>query len=396
MSPASSSCPRPRGGLLRPFAGCAVLSVVLASAPPYALAQVDRAPVAPPPALAQADQPRVPPAVATGQTGQEALPHVVVLATGGTIASTYDEEIGALRAALTGDEIVESVEGLAEIARVSVEQVANVNSRDMTPDIWLRLSRRANELLSTGDVAGIVVTHGTDTLEETAYFLDLTVTSEKPIVVVGAQRAPTMYDTDGPRNMLDAVRVAISDEAVGMGTMVVMNGQINAAREVTKTNTLDVETFQTLDFGLLGVADIETVRFYRAPTRRQTIPLPDDVELGYVHIHTEYAGSDGRALELLLEDGGLDGVVVAGLGLAHVSTPTLRVLEKVRAAGIPVVVASRVLTGRIVPLYANNVDLLNMGAVQADNLSPQKARVLLMVAMTATTDPDELRAYFSR
>lgn len=328
---------------------------------------------------------------------EAALPHVVVLATGGTIASTYDEEIGALRAALTGDEIVEAVEGLSEIADVSVEQVANVNSRDMTPEIWLRLSRRANELLARPDVAGIVVTHGTDTLEETAYFLDLTVTSDKPVVMVGAQRAPTMWDTDGPRNMLDAVRVAVSDEAVGMGTMVVMNGQINAAREVTKTNTLAVETFQTLDFGLLGVADIDAVRFYRAPTRRQTIALPAAAELADdVVIAAQYAGADARGLELRLEAGELDGVVVAGLGLAHVSTPTLEVLRKVRAAGIPVVVSSRVTTGRIVPLYANNIDLLEMGAVQADNLSPWKARVLLMVAMTRTTDPEELRGYFQR
>ena len=324
------------------------------------------------------------------------LPRVVVLATGGTIASTYDEEIGALRAALTGDEIVQAVEGLSEIAEVSVEQVANVNSRDMTPAIWLDLSRRANELLARPDVAGVVVTHGTDTLEETAYFLDLTVTSEKPVVVVGAQRAPTMYDTDGPRNLLNAVRVAVSAEAVGMGTMVVMNGQINAAREVTKTNTLDVETFQTLDFGLLGVADIETVRFYRAPLRRQTIALPERAELGNVVIVTEYAGSDGRAIELLLEDGNLDGIVVAGLGLAHVSTPTLAALRQVRDAGIPVVVASRVLTGRIVPLYANNIDLLDMGAVQADNLSPQKARVLLMVALTHSASTDDLREIFAR
>ncbi len=337
------------------------------------------------------------PAGAAGQAVTDAeLPRVVVLATGGTIASTYDEEIGALRAALTGDEIVEAVEGLDTIARVSVEQIANVNSRDMTPEIWLRLSRRANELLALPDVAGVVVTHGTDTLEETAYFLDLTVTPEKPVVVVGAQRAPTMWDTDGPRNMLDAVRVTVSPEAVGMGTMVVMNGQINAAREVTKTNTLDVETFRTLDFGLLGVADIEAVRFYRAPTRRQTIPLAADAELGNVVIISEYAGSDGRALELLLDDGGLDGVVVAGLGLAHVSTPTLGALRRVRAAGIPVVVASRVPTGRIVPLYANNVDLLEIGAVEADNLSPWKARVLLMVAMTRTNDPSALQAIFDR
>lgn len=335
-------------------------------------------------------------AVPTPAVSQAELPRVVVLATGGTIASTYDEEIGALRAALTGDEIVSAVPGLSDLARVSVEQVANVNSRDMTPAIWLELSRRANALLAMPDVAGVVVTHGTDTLEETAYFLDLTVASEKPVVVVGAQRAPTNYDTDGPRNMLNAVRVAISDEAIGMGTMVVMNGQINAAREVTKTNTLDVETFQTLDFGLLGIADVEAVRFYRAPTRRQTVPLDPDVVLPNVAIVSEYAGSDGRQIRLLLEDGSLDGLVVAGLGLAHVSTPTLEAIRQVRAQGIPVVVASRVLTGRIVPLYANNIDLLEIGCVQSDNLSPQKARVLLMAAMTRTTDTDELRRYFDR
>jgi L-asparaginase len=130
--------------------------------------------------------------------------------------------------------------------------------------------------------------------------------------------------------------------------------------------------------------------------RRQTIALDPNVELGNVVIISEYAGSDGRAIDLLLEGGNLDGVVVAGLGLGHVSTPTLAALARVRAQGIPVVVASRVLTGRIVPLYANNIDLLNMGAVQADNLSPQKARVLLMVAMTRTRDTEALRAYFER
>ncbi len=332
----------------------------------------------------------------TGALSQDELPRVVVLATGGTIASTYDEEIGALRAALTGDEIVSAVPGLDEIARVSVEQIANVNSRDMTPAIWLELARRANELLAMPDVAGVVVTHGTDTLEETAYFLDLTVASDKPVVVVGAQRAPTYFDSDGPRNMLNAVRVAVSEEALGMGTMVVMNGQINAAREVTKTSTLDVETFRTLDFGLLGVADLEEVRFYRRPTRRQTIELAPDAQLPNVAIVSEYAGADGRQIRLLLEDGNLDGLVVAGLGLAHVSTPTLEAIREVRARGIPVVVSTRVLTGRIVPLYANNVDLLAIGCVQADNLSPQKARVLLMAAMTRTTDPEGLRAYFDR
>jgi Asparaginase, N-terminal len=184
---------------------------------------------------------------------QAPLPRVVVLATGGTIASRFDPAIGALAPAATGADLVRAVPGLDKIARVDVEQIANIGSYDMTPDIWRHLSRRTNELLATNDVAGVVVTHGTDTLEETAYFLDLTVTSPKPVIVVGAQRASSYFDTDGPRNLLNAVRVAVSPEAVGKGALVVMNGQINAAREVTKTSTIEVETFKTLEFGALGV-----------------------------------------------------------------------------------------------------------------------------------------------
>ena len=330
------------------------------------------------------------------QEADAALPKVVVLATGGTIASTYDSISGALRAALSGEEIVRAVPGLGEIARVEVEQIANVGSRDMTPAIWTTLARRANELLASPDVTGIVVTHGTDTLEETAYFLDLTVTSTKPVVVVGAQRAPAFFDTDGPRNLLNAVRVAVSSEAIGMGTMVVMNGRINAAREVTKTNTLEAETFQTLEFGALGVADMGAVRFYRAPLRRQTIPLPPAAVLPRVEIVSMYAGADGRLIELLLEGGELDGLVIAGLGLAHVPEAAMGAVRAVRDRGIPVVLSTRVYTGRIVPLYANNVALLEMGAVQADNLSAHKARVLLMTAMLHTRDVDSLRAYFER
>ena len=324
------------------------------------------------------------------------LPHVVVLATGGTIANRFDPDVGALVPALTGEEIVAAVPGLDTIARVSVEQIAQVSSRNMNPAVWRVLSRRANELLASPDVTGVIVTHGTDTLEETAYFLDLSVTSDKPVVMVGAQMAPEYFDTDGPRNLLNAVRVASSPEAVGMGTVVVMNGQINAARNVTKTNTLDRETFRTLDFGALGVADLEAVRFYRAPLRRQTITLSDSDRLPRVEIVSQYAGDDGRLIRLLLEQGGLEGLVVAGLGLGHVTDGSLEAIQEVRARGIPVVLSTRVPTGRIVPLYASNVELLELGCVHADNLSPQKARVLLMLAMTRTTDTEELRAYFDR
>ncbi len=336
------------------------------------------------------------PAAAQQPARGDDLPRVVVLATGGTIASRYDPEVGALRAALTGEEIVAAVPGLAEVARVSAEQIANVNSWDVTPATWRQLADRAETLLAEPDVAGIVVTHGTDTLEETAYFLDLVVQSEKPIVLVGAQRSAQDWDSDGPRNMLNAVRVAVSPEAVGMGTLVVMNGQINAARDVTKTNTLRVETFQTPDFGLLGVADVQKVRFYRAPTRRQTIPLRPQDRLPVVEIVTEYAGSDGRVIRALLEQGTMEGLVVAGVGLGHVSTGSLEAIREARARGIPVVTASRVPTGRIVPLYSMNVQLLDAGVVLADNLSAWKARVLLMLAMTRTTDTAELQAYFDR
>jgi L-asparaginase len=333
--------------------------------------------------------------VASSQT-RPALPRVVVLATGGTIASKFDPSIGALAPAVSGADLVRAVPGLESIANVDVEQIANIGSYDMTPEIWRRLSKRANELLATDDVRGVVVTHGTDTLEETAYFLDLTVTSSKPVIVVGAQRAPSYFDSDGPRNLLNAVRVAVSPEAVGKGAMVVMNGQINAAREVTKTNTIESETFKTLEFGALGVADLGAVRFYRAPLRRQTITLSDQQTLGRVEIVSQYAGADGRIIKLLLQQGNLDGLVVEGFGLGHVTAGTLEAIKEARRRGIQVVLSTRVYTGRIIPLYARDVETQQIGCILADNLSAQKARVLLMLALTRTNNSEELQKYFDR
>ena len=270
----------------------------------------------------------------------------------------------------------------------------------MTPTLWLKIARKANEVLSSDDVAGVVVTHGTDTLEETAYVLDLTVTSAKPVVMVGSQRAASYPDTDGPRNLLNAVRVAVSPEAVGKGTLVVMNGQINAAREVTKTSTIARETFRTLEFGALGVANLGGVRFYRAPLRRQTIPLEADTRLGRVEIVPHYAGADGRLVRALLNDDEpppLAGLVIAATGLGHVSASMHDAIKEARDRDIPVVISTRVYTGRLMPLYAGKgkgVDLRDLGCVLSDNLSPQKARILLMLALTRTRDPDELQRYF--
>lgn len=336
------------------------------------------------------------PSVSAQTTRASRLPRVVVLATGGTIASQYDPQRGGLAPALTGADLVRAVPGLDSIATVQVEQIANVGGFDMTPEIWRRLARRANELLADTSVSGIVVTHGTDTLEETAYFLDLTITSTKPVVLVGAQRAASYFDSDGPRNLLNAVRVALSPEAVGMGALVVMNGQINAAREVTKTNTLESETFKTLEFGALGVADLGAVRFYRAPLRRQTIPLADAQPLGRVEVIKQYAGADGRLIRLLVQEPDLAGLVIEGFGVGHVTAGTLEAIKEARARNIPVVLATRVYTGRTVPLYARDAELQAIGCIRADNLSAQKARILLMLALTRTRDVQQLQKYFER
>lgn len=327
------------------------------------------------------------------------LPRVVLLATGGTIASKHDPEKGGYTTALTGEQLLEAVPALKEVARLDVEQISNIPSTNVTSEIWLTLARRANELLARPDVAGVVVTHGTDTLEETAYFLDLTVTSDKPVVVVGAQRPASMLDSDGPRNLLNAIRVAASPEAAGKGAMVVMNGQINAARDVSKTSTVEVETFRSLEYGQLGVADFDQVRFYRTPLRRQTLPLSADTRLGRVEIVLQYAGADGRLIRGLLTQGTLDGLVVAGTGLGNVSEASFDAIKQVRDRGIPVVISTRVYTGRTSSLSAgkgSGKSLREIGCVQADNLNPQKARVLLLLALTRTKNPEKLQTYFDR
>src|SRR5438445_3744081 len=236
-----------------------------------------------------------------------------------------------------------------------------------------------------------------DTLEETAYFLDLTTVGVKPVILVGAQRPASDPDSDGPRNLLDAVRVAIAPEAASKGVMVVMNGQISAARDVAKTNTNRVETFRGLEFGQLGVADTEKVRFYRAPLRRQTFAVDSRTQLGRVDIVMSYAGADGLVIRSLLRDDAVQGFVVAGTGLGDVSGSMFDAIQQVREGGIPVVISTRVPTGRVFPLGAGKgsaLALKRIGCVLADDLSPQKARILLMLALTKTHDPAALQKYF--
>jgi L-asparaginase len=335
--------------------------------------------------------------VASLSTAGQTLPTVALLSTGGTIASRYDPAKGGYVPALSGEDLVATVPAIRKIAKIQVEEISNLPSPEMTPQTWIRLSGRVNQLLAKPEIAGLVVTHGTDTLEETAYFLDLTTTSAKPIIVVGAQRPLSDPDSDGPRNLLDAIRVAITPDAIRMGVMVVMNGQINAARDVTKTNTSQVETFRGLEFGQLGVVDAEKVRLYRAPLRRQTIAVDSRTQLGRVDIVVGYAGADGLLIRSVVRDGAVQGLVVSGLGLGDVTVSMFDAIQEARARGTPVVISTRVPTGRVFPLNAikgGALSLKRIGCVLSDNLSPQKARILLMLALTKTHEPEMLQKYF--
>jgi L-asparaginase len=269
----------------------------------------------------------------------------------------------------------------------------------MTPDIWLQLANKLQRALGDPGISGAVITHGTNTLEETAYFLDLVLASSKPVVLVGAQRPASDPYSDGPLNLLQAVEVAVNAESRGKGCLVVMNGTINAARDVTKLHSNRVETFQSLEFGPVGIVDRMGVKFHRVPLRRQTIPIIGAKLLPRVDIIVSYAGVDGEIIRSLMSAGKTQGLVIAGFGGGTVAGSMFEAIKEARAKGLPVVITGAP-TGRIIyPASASPGSVImtkGTGCVFADYLSPQKARILLMLAMMQTRDPARLQAYFDR
>ena len=330
-----------------------------------------------------------------------ALPTVWVLSTGGTIAGqgASSTDLSQYRSgAILGRQLVAGVPEIAKVASVKVEQVVNVSSSDITIEHWLMLANRINAIFRDDPTtAGIVVTHGTNTLEETAYFLNLTVKSDRPVVVVGSMRPSTALSADGPLNLLNAVRTAVSPAARGKGVLIVMNDEINAAREGTKTNTYRVETFRAPELGLLGYVDEDKVTIYRASTRRHTDHSEFDVSglttLPKVEILYSYV-QPSTFLANVLVAGGVKGIVFAGTGAGSLSTAELAALKPI--AGLPAqsrpvfVRSSRTGNGRVI----GRGDYDALGMVPADTLNPQKARVLLMLALTKTSDPTEIRRMF--
>ena len=340
--------------------------------------------------------------IATAAFAEPAKPIVYVLSTGGTIAgsgSSATDLSNYKPGEILGEQLVKAVPQIREIADVRVEQVANVNSSDITIENWLTLAKRINTIIKeTPAAAGFVITSGTNTLEETAYFMNLTVRSDKPVILVGAMRPPTAISADGPLNLLNAVRTAISPDAKGKGTLIVLNDEINAARDTTKTNTLRVETFKSPELGILGYIDEDKVTFYRASTKRHTLNSEFDVmnltTLPKVTILYSYIDPDASLIQAAIKTGA-KGIVFAGTGNGTLSVMEESALKEVMAmpaASRPVLVrSSRVGNGRVIATAEYDA----LGIVPSDTLNPQKARILLMLALTETSDAKEIRRIFS-
>ena len=334
----------------------------------------------------------------SAQQAQSNLPVCPLIATGGTIAMKIDPIKQAPVPAISGEDLLATVPDVSKYARVEVKNVSNVPSDYMDPPRWIALTKEVEAALERPEVAGVIVSHGTDTLEETAWWLDLTVNSEKPIILIGAQRNASEKDFDGPRNLLNAVRICVDPASKGKGAMIVLNGQINAARDVTKTHTSNVETFKSGDFGFLGVVDFDRVIFARAPLRRQHITLKSDTA-PYVEIVGMYGGADGRLVKAAV-DQGAKGIVIEGLGWGNVNQPMFAAIKDALAKSVPVVIASRVPNGRVLPNYGfegGGKTLVDAGAVMADDLSARKARILLMLLLqNEANDQKGLQAAFSK
>lgn len=312
---------------------------------------------------------------------------IKILATGGTIAGVANSVTDTTNYAagtLGIDKLLDAVPEIKNFAEVSGEQICNIDSKDITEKIWLKLANRINELLA--DVDGIVITHGTDTLEETAYFLNLTVHSDKPVVLTGAMRPATAISADGAMNLLNAVRVAVSQNSVGKGVLVVMNDEIHAAREVTKTHTLNVAAFKS---SALGYIVGGTPEFYFTSTRRHTVNSEFNVEnifsLPNVKIIYHHACDDGLFVEAAINSG-VKGIICAAPGNGSINANVEEIL--IRAAeNIVIVRSSRCGGGSVV---------VNKNFIDGDNLTPQKARILLQLALTKTNDRYEVQRIFKQ
>lgn len=326
-------------------------------------------------------------------------PNIHILATGGTIAGTGGSATSTNYTAgqVAISTLLKAVPELNNIANITGEQIVRIGSQDMNDDVWLTLAKKINELLKRPDIDGIVITHGTDTMEETAYFLNLTVKSDKPVVLIGAMRPSTALSADGPLNLYNAVVVAGAKESAGKGVLVAMNGIVLGAESVLKMNTIDVQTFQAPNSGALGYIFNGKVHYNMMPLKKHTTQSIFDVtrltSLPKVGIVYSYSNIETDMVRPLL-DHGYRGIIHAGVGNGNIHKNIFPLLIDARRKGILVVRSSRVPTG---PTTLDaEVNDAEYQFVASQELNPQKSRVLLMLALTVTNDWKQIQEYFNQ
>jgi L-asparaginase len=324
-------------------------------------------------------------------------PDVVILATGGTIAgaAASGTQSAYTSGAVTIDAMLKAVPGIEKLANIKGEQISNVGSQDMSFDIMLKLAKRCNQLLSGSNVDGIVITHGTDTMEETAYFLNLTVKSDKPVVMVGSMRPSTAVSADGPLNLYNAVAVAADPKAKGRGVLVVMNDQIHAAHSLTKTSTTSVQTFMSPLRGVVGVTAYGKDDWYNNPpwthTAQSEFDISNVTKLPRVDIVFADADMEPDLIDASVK-AGAKGIVIAGVGNGNMNKVSVDAAAEAVKKGVVVVRSSRVATGMV----DRNVEVDDdkLGFIASDELNPQKSRILLSLALLKGDKPAQIQELF--
>ncbi len=335
--------------------------------------------------------------VALGLNAQTAKPRVIILGTGGTIAGagTSSSRAGYTAGKIPVEDLIGGIPDIKNYAEVSGEQISSVGSQDMTIEIWRKLDKRINEIATNKEADGIVITHGTDTQEETAYFLNLTVrSSDLPVVLTGSMRPATGISADGPRNLFDAILVAADPKSKGRGVMCLFNGNILDGRDMVKVNTTDVDAFASVNTGPVGQVYDNKVT-YNLHNDRSDLKTPFDIskveKLPRVEIVYMYADAPADAIDMWISKK-VDGIILGGVGNGNMNAAYMDAVKRAVAAGIKVVRSTRIPAGRVV--LEDEVDDAALGTIASDDANPPKARILLMLGLTQTKDTKKLQEYF--
>ena len=326
-------------------------------------------------------------------------PKVVILATGGTIAgaAASNTDAGYKSGAVGVDLLIEAVPTMKEFADVSGEQIASIGSQDMNDEVWLKLAKRVNEILAKPDVAGVAITHGTDTMEETSYFLDLVVHSDKPVVLTGSMRPSTAMSADGPLNIYNAVAIAADPAARGRGVLVAQDDDIHSAHDIVKTHSTDIATMNSGEMGLVGASLFGKNTWFRTPenvhTSKSEFSIDGVTKLPRVDIIYAHANMSPDIITSAVANGA-KGLVIAGVGDGNMTAPALQAAKAAAAKGVVVVRASRTNGG----IIRRNIEVSDddLGTVTSMELNPTKARVLLQLALLKTKDTKKIQSYYDR